>query len=285
MFLNAAKSYAWLEFCLVSIIAFFNSAILNALLIEKDNSPRGSHVPAAIFILVSSIVSLPHLFLQNQLAVIFILTAVFFVQKLEDRTNVVNDSFFAGFFICLSSMFYPLVALLLILVLFRVVNTKWSVIRVFFLTIIGAIIPLYLIWTAYFLGNNGAGFVDAYFAAYQFTVSNLEFNIANKLSLGFFIVIGLLSVFSMMSSDSWKNVQPRGWLQFWLIIAIIFFTFGLVFKSQNAAFQIAIIPISGFLSFTILGSKRKILRSILFYLLLLVALLDQANSIALINLQ
>ena len=284
-FVNWIKGFSLAEFIVVVLLVFFISVFLHGLFIEIGSAPRSTHIPAAVFIILSSIVSQPQLFLANQASILFFLTAIYFLQNLETAPNEVNASFFTGFFICLASIFFPLAASLLLLVLIRIFESKWSISRVVFLNIVGFTIPFYLIWIIYFLNNNGGFFVDAYLDSFQFSLAQLSYSITDKLTLGFFLLIGLISVLSMMSSTSWKSIQPRGWLRFWLIAGIVFFVLALSIQGQNNAFQYTIAPVSGFLSFTLLAQKRKKLRAMLLYFILLISLLDQANSIGLVSLQ
>jgi len=114
-------------FFAVSIATFLNSILFNSLLIEKDNIARNSHLPAALFIILSAIVSKQGFFLQNQLMLIFLLTSVFFLQKMELDKDEVSSSFFTGFFVSLTSMFNPGAVIILFIGLLKVADYRWSV--------------------------------------------------------------------------------------------------------------------------------------------------------------
>ena len=274
----------WLAYALSLIIAFFNSVVLNSLFVEREGSSRSSHLPSAVFLIFSGIASQIEFMLHNQLLVLFVLVALFFVQRLEQSINEVNDSFFAGFFIALASTLTPFAIVLFVLVIFRAVSTRWSVSRVFFLITLGFLIPLYLSWTLNFLFNNGAGFIESYFSLFTIEFIGLSQKLSDKISLIFLIVIGIISVISTINSEAYKNVNPRAWIQLWMIFSVFFLIIGLFVSKQNGSFQLAITPIAGFLCFTILGAKRKLLRKSVFYLVFVAMLIDHANTIGLINL-
>ncbi|MFY0673886.1 MAG: hypothetical protein JXQ87_10795 [Bacteroidia bacterium] len=277
--------YKWLVYVLVVIIGFFNSVILNSLFIERQSSSRSSHLPAALFILVSAIASPVGYMLHNQFMILFFLTAVFFIQQLESSTNEVNSSFFIGLFIALGSVFNPFVLLLIFWALWRSINTRYSLSRVLFLMLIGYIITLYLIWTGNFLFNNGQVFIDSYFSIFSLKMADFNVAFIDKLSYGFFGIMALISILATLSSEAYKSVQSRSWLQLWISIGFTFAAVAIVFDTHQSAFQIAAIPIAGLLCFSILGKKRKILRQLLFYVWVLALILDHANTLHLVDLQ
>jgi hypothetical protein len=283
--MNALLHYKWVVYALVVILGFLNSVILNNLFIERESSPRSSHLPASIFLLISAIASPVDYMLHNQFMILFFLTAIFFIQQLESSTNEVNSSFFIGFFIALGSVFNPFIVLLVIWALWRSISTRYSVMRVLFLILIGYVITLYLIWTANFLFNNGQVFIDAYLSIFTFSIADFNVAFIDKLSYGFFGLMAIISILATMSSVSYKAVQSRAWLQLWISIGFAFVAVAVIFNTNQSAFQIAAVPIAGLLCFSILGQRRKILRSLLFYVWIIAVLIDHANTLHLIDLQ
>ncbi|MGB0432447.1 MAG: DUF6427 family protein, partial [Bacteroidia bacterium] len=282
-YINATMQNKWLGYAATLLLGFFNSVIINSLFVERESSPRSSHLPAALFLILSGVASQPEYMLQNQLLVVFVLVALFFVQKLEFAVSEVSDTFFAGFFIALATTITPFAVALIVFVLLRVGNTRWGFLRVLFLLIVGFIVPLYLIWTINFLFNNGNVFIESYTQLYSFSFIGISSKLTDQITLIFFGLIGLISIFSTLNSSAYKNVNPRGWLQLWMLFAGTYLIVGLFIKGQNGAFQLAITPVAGFVSFTILGEKRKLLRKLVFYLIFITMLIDHANTMGLIG--
>jgi hypothetical protein len=283
--MNALLHYKWVVYALVVILGFLNSVILNNLFIERESSSRSSHLPAAIFILISAIASPVEYMLHNQFMILFFLTAIFFIQQLESSTNEVNSGFFIGFFIALGSVFNPFIILLIVWALWRSISTRYSLARVLFLILIGYLITLYLIWTANFLFNNGQVFIDSYLSIFRFKIADFNVAFIDKVSYVFFGIMAVISILATFGSESFKAVQSRSWLQLWISIGFAYAAVAIIFDTNQSAFQIAAVPIAGLLCFSILGKRRKLLRKLLFYVWVVALLIDHANTLHLIDLQ
>lgn len=281
--MNRLLQIKWLVYAMVVIIGFLNSVVLNSLFIERDCSPRSSHLPAAMFILISAIASPIDYMLHNQFMIVFFLTAVFFIQQLEQSTNEVNSSFFIGFFIALGSMFNPFVTLLVFWALWRGFSTRYSLSRLILLIVTGYLITLHLIWTVNFLFNNGQVFFDAYLSIFRFKIADFNVAFIDKLSYGFFGLMSVISILATMSSVSYKAVQSRAWLQLWISLGFAFAAVAIIFDTNQSAFQIAAVPIAGLLCFSILGKGRKILRNLQFSIWIIAVLIDNANTLHLLD--
>lgn len=284
-FIAYSVGLGWLNFVLVAIATFLNSLIFNNLLVEKENAPRNTHLPAAAFIMLCAVVSKSGFLLQNQLLLTAILLFVMFIEQLELALSEVSDSFFAGFFVSLACLINPAAVLLLLLSVFKIINYRWNVLRVLLLEILGFAVPVYLIWTLYFLNNKGAFFIDAYRASFSFELATFNFTGADRLLFIILLAIAALSIISALQSDSWKNVQPRSWMQFWALMGVLFFVLSWIIPEQNQSLMVAILPVAAFFPHALLGKKRRMLRSALFYLLILITLGDELVTSGLINLQ
>lgn len=260
-----------------SLIVVVNGVLINYLLILQEIVPRKTHLPAAILILSSAILLPGQGSISLQLAILFATISSIQLTTLTNKSNLVSGSFFSGVFIALASIVLPYVGILLVHSLLAIRMAKGSNLRMSLLQLLGFLVLIYFFWTGFFLFDHGLGFIENYLSGFRFSISSVFKNYEEipKIGTAFTLFLVLIAGFTSLNHSIMRNVAPRGWMVYWMVMGIVFFLVGTLQENHIPAFSLSLIPLSAILTLFLLTERRKQLKGFLFLLFAAVAILQQ----------
>jgi hypothetical protein len=263
------QSQPILHYSIGVVLLFINSLLLQSLVSNTGIQPRITHLSAAVYMLASGWVLAPNMVLPNLLGTLFCLFAVHSLHRLEMSANEASPAFFSGFLLSISLLFQPLLLVLFVFFLYKSLSFRWSIGKILYLMLLGMCMPLYFIWTLYFMWDKGY---------LLFTEIRNLFMIGIKYEMSKSYLLVLVSPFialvglagwSVMASDAWKNVAPRSWLNFWWASSIILVLLGRATLGLNEGLYFLSLPFGASMPFFLLAPNRKKLRRTVFTLMFL----------------
>lgn len=272
-----------LSWILASLVALFCGIMFNALLVNRDTVSRRTHLPAFGFIVFSSLAVSPSESLSSSIAIMLCLIALMNFSRLTFGGNSVSALFFGGFFIALASTALPELAFFMLIAAYIFADAKVGAFRAFFLTLIGFATAIYFTWTGYFMFDKGFVFVDHYLSGFELTTPSLIIDTKTALRNILLVVFGLLGLMSTLNSDAWRNVQPRRWLSFFLLLALSYGVIGLFIENDFGPTSIVSLALSVLMAHFFLIQKRQLLRQVVSLLLFAFAIAGQLISAQIIS--
>lgn len=274
LLIGGVQSNPWLHYATSVILLFFNSLLLQSLASNTGIQPRSTHLSAAVYILSMGCVLSPNMVVGFLFGSLFCLLAIHSLHRLETAHNEVSPSFFSGFLLSLAVLFQPLLLVLLVFFLYKSLSLRWSLVKISYLLLLGLLIPLYFIWTAYFLWDNG---YLLFTELRDLFALELHLNLSASyliVLIGPFLLIAVFGGWSMFGADTWKNVMPRSWLTFWWTSALLLTVMGRATMGLSEGLAFLCLPIGVSLPYFILAPKKKKLRRAVFTLMFFLAQLQ-----------
>lgn len=249
------------------VFIMIQAAMLNFTLNKYDVLPERTYLPALIYVILSFWFFDFYSMAPVMIAITFMLPAVDQVFKMLKTGNTDQGMFFVGFCIsCATLCYFPSFVFLLMLCLVLLFYTS-TVPRRYAILLFGFLFPLILVATYFFFFSALQPF------SYDFLLHNLKMEtIKNVGFVDMLKLIVLPGIFLLLSFLKASNVgliifqsKCRKVMFFWILLAAMSFLFG----NQTAPFQLFLFvpPLAYYFSHYFMLIRRKIMKSLMFYLL------------------
>lgn len=250
------------------VLIMLQASMLNFTLNKYDVLPERTFLPALIYVVLSFWFFDFFSLAPVMIAITFMLPAVDQVFRMLKNGNTDYGMFFVGFCIaCATLCYFPSFVFLLMLCLVLLFYTS-TLPRRYAILLFGFLFPLILCSTYFFYFSAFGAFAE------DFLLHNLKMETIKNVS--FFDMLKLIVlplVFLIMAFLKVSNVglvifqsKCRKVMFYWIVLAAMSFLFG----NQTAPFQLYLFvpPLAYYLTHYFILIRRKLLRGLMFYLLM-----------------
>lgn len=265
------------------VIAFILSLsiglVFNSLINNNEVLFRQSFFPALFFFYLTHIFARQSLITPQLITVVFCLLLIQRFLSLDPRnirtTPFLDMGFFASAAYCVlpeSVFFIP--ALIIALVI-----AGYLTFKNFLLLLTGITIPLYFLGMGYFLAQ---GNLNTYWQIFSFDFLSFDierfshFSVLNYVVLGFIAFVLLISTFDLQSNIAKNTIRTRRALQLlslFLIAGLASVFFGS--SPVNQSLTLVALPLSPYLSYYFLKTKKAVWRETLFALFFIILIIAE----------
>ena len=255
----------WLAFNIISVT--ISSVLWNYILIEKNLIPRNTHLPAMFFILFCGLfeMSSGNVMLIGLIPFLLCMKYLFDLDNEQKKTNTL---FFTGFFLGIACLFLPNLIYLYILILGILIVNQYNKLNYYLLFTIALLLPVYFLWTGFFVLAEGEIVFKTFLASVVFTLpSILNFSVVKWVEIATFCIFVLVGMLGMLSLDVWRINKIRRWYN----NLLLFFLFLFAIVTINGFFSpyliVLLIPSSLFASAIFIPNSKGFFKNLLFYIL------------------
>lgn len=257
---------------LAILLCFVQAVYLNKIVIENRITREMTLFPGLFYILLSSIFPETSSFTPAMMGLTFMLVSLDSLFEIYKKADFSGNSFNAGFFISLASLFYyPFIFFLLLLVIGISIIKFLKVVEILRL-MLGSFIPYLLVFYYFLWLGRPQDFLWSTIGQYLHFISIKDFNLSYSevvRLLAIFIIL-ILSIFNYGQFIKKKNVQAIYKIDvlFWVTLlsaASLIICYPLEWDHLYAIF----IPLSIFLSMLIINTNNSLMAEF-FHLMILV---------------
>lgn len=245
----------------------FNAVFFNYILVRQELVSQQTHLPAAVFIIISALIPGFAGRLDMQLYMLSILLSIQLFYSI-DGVQKMHRPFFSGLFLGVASLFQPPTLLLYLFFALGLRSLNVSPGRASLVMLLGALFPFYFSWIGFFLDNSGASLVESIFSSVNFSVNIFDVPDRSFMAMGVLAFFGIIFLSHLLRSEAYRITKTRKWIQMLLLFNFGLLLIGILF--ENGFWYASSISLFTGLAATyfFLGETRKKLRATTFYLLL-----------------
>lgn len=269
-FLEPILSIQWLNILLALLLLLIQSLVLNNIISNNGLINQRTYVPALVYISLMSIHP-EMLHLSNGLIInVFILMIINTAFKLYDEDSNYEYSYTLGFLTtiaCLISItsVFLVIAIISSYIIYRIYN--W---RVWATTLIGLLTPFLILFSIYYISNN----IDFFILHLANQLELITFSLANfPIRNTWFIILLSISFIYLIvkyinfSSDKVIRIRNHSSIVIWLFIWACCSQF-MQNNTPILNLTFLFIPLTIFISATLLNLKKQIIAELLFTIIL-----------------
>lgn len=275
--LHSGTAGLYISTILSFVLSLAIGLVFNAVVSANEVLYKQSYFPALFFFYLTHIFGSQTLLSPQLIAVIFCLLLVYRYLSLDPRNIKTTPFLDMGFFSAAAFCVLPETIFFIPALLIALIIAGYLTFKNFLLLLTGMTIPVYFIGIGYYLVQ---GNFDEYSKIFSFDFLSVDvsrftnFSWADYSILGFIAFVLLLSVFTLLGNISKNTIRTRRALQlltFFLIagLASIFFSSSPV----NQSLTLIALPLSPYLSYYFLKTKRAFWRETLFALFFIILII------------
>ena len=239
--------------------------LLNAFLLAHLNNQHTiirtrTFLPLFIFLLLMSVWNETHVVNGSHLALTLFILALFNFFNMPKNRQGSEQAFMGSFFIGLASLLIHPLLLLIPMCWFGLMIFQSFSLRTFLASLLGALVPWFLIICVQYLLHTPIDFVQLIQSNFNFDFSLLTLSIPRiiyTVALSVILIMSILGTYSISNSDA---IQTRNKLNFLLLMLISILIISVVCRNQVTSF----LPIIA-LIYAILASHPLTLKQNNFY--------------------
>lgn len=266
------------------IVCLAIGLIFNSVVNTKEVLYKASYFPALFFFYLTHIFYNQSLLTPQLLAAIFCLLLVYRFLALDPRNIRTTPFLDMGFFSASAFCVLPETIFFVPALIAALIIAGYLSFKNFLLLLTGMAIPIYFLGIGYYLAE---GDLSTYAQLFTFNFLSIDverfsnFSTIDYSILGFIAFVLLLSVFDLQGNFAKNTIRTRRALQlltFFLIgsLATVFFSTAPV----NQSLTLIALPLSPFLSYYFLKTKKALWRETLFSLFFIILIIAKiADSI------
>ena len=233
-------------------------------------------MPGYWFVLLTS----PFLYLfdlfPQLLATLCIVFSLYKLFESYNKKNMALELIDAGFLISLGSLFYPPVVYLHLFLLVALLVLQGYSWKEWLLVVIGGFIPFAIMWSISYTFDTD--FQNAYSEIYIRSENTRSLNTGNKIFFFSIVTLLFLSSIHMVGVFNLKKINSRRLFSALLALFIVTVILCLLFL-RIGLFVVAVVPLTYLFAHYFYLIKRLRLGNILFYLMLIAAILSIVNTL------
>ena len=205
---------------------------------------------------------------------ILFLTAWIRIKKAHGKQNAISNYFDASFLIGLASLFYFNYIYLIVILLINILISRPGNIKEFSISIIGAMLVLYLFSSLNFITNGeyinisnlfiiSPGFTDFSSLSTTFIITGI-----------YFILLSLLASFTLFKYYISLNINVRNNLKLFFYLFILGISIVIFTNSSLELIYLIAIPLSLFLSLFFINIRNNLLGNVLLILMIISTIIN-----------
>lgn len=243
MLFEKGPFYERLFAILGAVLVWLSSILFNQALSSHGFVSRSTYVPAAIFILFSSLLFGTSGDPAAPVGLFFGVLSVIFFLGLVQRDDATEPVFMAAFLLATGSLFLPIIWPILLVNAVVIMNHKSGAARLVALNFLAFLFPYFFFWTGFLMFDNGYLFLSSSLVYLAPVLSFLHLDVTTYISMSFILIGLLLGVTHTLSSSAFMVLKLRLWYRyfFWMMsITIILFSLGILHGEEAFLLAIAI---------------------------------------------
>ncbi|MFN4084158.1 MAG: DUF6427 family protein [Bacteroidia bacterium] len=268
--LKQIENYDLISNLLATVIVFLQALLVNLIARQHQILYKHSYLPGLMFVIFNSIYKEQLYFTPQLLSNTFLIFLVYRLCFLYEHKNAILPVFDSGAMLGIALLFnYDLIVMLPFILLSVITLTRFKI-RYIFVSIIGIITPLYFLAGLFYLFNYFDLFIETVLQSFYKTYFK-AFSIKLLPNLSFLIIapVTLLGYLGIQQNFFKNNVKTRR-LIIMLILMVAFSVLTLFIEDDFFGLSLcyASIPLSYFMAYFFLGSKRTVLKEILIWIII-----------------
>ncbi len=273
---SVAGSSLYISLAIVFIGTLLAGFAYNQIINNNEVLFRQSFFPVFFFFYLSHLFGVQNLLSPQFLASIFLLLVVFKFLSLDPRNIKTTPFLDMGFFMAAAFCILPNAILFLPALLLSLIIAGYLRIKNFLLLLTGLSIPIYFLWIGYYL----AGQTDVYYTLFEFDFLLFDkerftqLSLYDSIALGYVGLVLLISLANLQGNFSKNTIRTRRSQQ--MLLSFLVSGIACVIFSKmpiKQAFTMLALPLSPFLSYYFLKTKRPLWRETLFALFFIITII------------